>query len=74
MKPNKIKLKTLKDFYFLGIDGDEKNTEISGQYVEINVLKQEAIKWVKESMKCGDLNINRDLFICFFNLTSEDLK
>ena len=73
MKPNEIKLKTLKDFYFLGIDGDEKNTEISGQYVEINVLKQEAIKWVKHIKPKGDIAL-WSWIIRFFNLTSEDLK
>ena len=57
-------LKTLKDLEY----------EVEESIAEFKeTLKAEAVKWVKEYRKHGELMITED-FKHFFNLTEEDLK
>ena len=63
-----IELKTLKDLPTF-FDGDSFFDEA----IEINKLKQEAIKWVKLFLQQGEIQSAID-FQNFFNLTEEDLK
>jgi hypothetical protein len=59
-------LKTLKDF--------EGEYQEQAEYVLINNLRKEAIKWAKE-LKQDNEPLNAVGFIKeFFNLTEEDLK
>ena len=58
-------LKTLKDLYF----GDK-----DAGVAEIEVLKQEAIRWIKAGDRGRDLRDCREFIKHFFNITEEDLK
>ena len=70
-------LKTLKDFEIKGEPEDiEKTIKI------LNVVKAEAVKWVK-TRECDYHKLGERCYICenldkwikhFFNLTEEDLK
>lgn len=63
-------LKTLKDIQKFE---DLKHSEHF--IVSSNVLKQEAIKWVKEYQRLGRSYRSRIIFIQhFFNITEDDLK
>ena len=86
---NMTELKTLKDLEFetMVFDNreDEENTDAdSMNIVEVEEIKQEAIKWVKfwsntrlKSKSKSDihrLEHKIDAFTNFFNLTEEDLQ
>jgi len=58
-------LKTLKDI--------EKLIVSKETHILYNALKQEAIKWVEEFLKEGNM-AEAFAFTHFFNLTEEDLK
>ena len=75
-------LKTLKDFY-------KGPYEFGKEFIDVAILRVEAIKWVKEwqnDMDCYEdgLECQEDLhqglhgaimgFLDFFNLTEDDLK
>ncbi len=63
-----MKLKTLQDLICWRDKEDHSET-----WVRANLLKQEAIKWVKEC-KCGRNCISCNWIKHFFNITEEDLE
>ena len=64
----KKEFKTLKD---LDCECNEKNC----QFVDVDELKAEAIKWVKEEGICKDCDgVCEHDFLEFHNITEEDLK
>jgi len=72
-RPSKMKteLKTLKDLRMEKVFG--KDDYMTSEFV----LKQEAIKWVKEIKISDSVNtpvLADDWITTFFNLTEEDLK
>ena len=75
-------LKTLKDFEY---ELDEDELIVKQDVIYIKELRAEAIKWVKEDIRCmKELDDSSDLFKYadarigwiqeFFNLTEDDLK
>ena len=69
-----MELKTLNDLY--GVIEKERN-ELMDDWVSVQKLKAEAVKWVKECEKCSEHDMRHDwaIFIKhFFNLAQEDLK
>ena len=64
------KLKTLKDLKKMRIVGHPDICKTSGDLIESEEIKQEAIKWVKEMVD----GVKRDWVMHFFNITEEDLK
>ena len=65
------KLKTLKDL--------EMHDDFGIPYVELDDLRAEAVKWVKqlnelESTEDGESSAQINFIIRFFNLSEEDLK
>lgn len=77
-------LKTLKDLSPVMITGDGENTRdyFDDKLVDREVLRQEAIKWVKELDNKQDYETKEKIDLAhtvswikhFFNLTEEDLK
>ena len=78
------KLKTLKDLHHETIDINKKHSEGIGCFItnaiNVDLLKQEAIKHIKAHKKAKD-GVGRMIDRCvedwikhFFNITEEDLK
>ncbi len=63
-----MKLKTLKDLAF-ELNIEENTYNLVGQ----EVLKQEAIKWVKD-LDDKELLFTKKVFMKFFNINEDDLK
>ena len=63
-------LKTLKDLPYHIVEDFELEKEAS--VIDIDILKAEAVKWVKDNrrMKRYDL---AQIFMIFFNITEDDL-
>lgn len=80
------KLKTLKDMKDKLASHIVEQREFlpEAEFVSVDDLKQEAIKWVKDIVNKDTLNMGNDPYCCpysikrfikhFFNLTEEDLK
>ena len=69
MNYTKEKLKTLKDLKSRDVMVYNSPDESDYDIVEVDELKQEAVKWYHRS--CGD---KHKFIVDFFNLTEEEIK
>ena len=65
-----MKLKTLKDIQEVDCFSLAELTKL-GRWIPEEILRQEAIKWIKES---DDGGMFLEDWIKFFNITEEDLE
>ncbi len=72
-----IKLRTLEDFEFKAKSWAGAMAHAGRKYtIDIDELKQEAIKWVKDARDKDPINwyVRCEIVIIFFNIIEEDLK
>lgn len=73
-----MKLKTLKDFGKIYAEADRTANDYNDPNVSVKELKQEAIKWAKDTKNYANFNHLKNywrwIFMNFFNIEEEDLS